>query len=67
MEFQIVGQIGNVEIIAKGKGIREIAVLRARYGLGNWRKRKGLPTFDCPMDQPHWPKCIGMKRMASAK
>ena len=48
MEFQIVGQIGNVETIAKGNSIREIAALRAKYGLGNWRKMKGVAHVRLP-------------------
>jgi len=31
----------NVETIASGSGIREIARLRKHYGRGRWRKRKG--------------------------
>lgn len=42
MEFQIVGQIANVETIAEGNSIRELPMLRVRYGLGNWRKKKGI-------------------------
>ena len=68
MEFQIAGQIGNVEIIAKGKGIREIAVLRARYGLGNWRKKKGIANIRLPdgstaLAEVHWYEAHGIGKV----
>lgn len=43
--FKIIGDIKNVEIIAEGNGIRDLALLRSRYGLGNWRKKKGVATL----------------------
>ena len=42
MRFEIVGSITNVEIIAVGSGIRNLAYLRKRYGKGRWRKMKGI-------------------------
>ena len=41
MDFKIVDEIRNVEIIATGRGIRELARLRKFYGSGRWRKLKG--------------------------
>jgi len=38
--FRILGEITDVETIATGSGIRELARLRRRYGPGRWRKRK---------------------------
>jgi hypothetical protein len=40
--FEIVGDITQIETFATGGGIREIARLRRLYGLGRWRKRKGV-------------------------
>ena len=40
--FEIVGAILDVETIATGKGIRELARLRRTYGKGQWRKKKGF-------------------------
>ena len=40
--FEIVGEITDIEIIAVGNSIREIARLRKRYGDGHWRKLKGI-------------------------
>ncbi len=68
MEFQIVGQIGHVETIAKGNGIREIAALRAKYGLGNWRKMKGvahvqLPDGSTALAEVHWYEAHGIGKV----
>jgi hypothetical protein len=41
MYFEIIGEIENIEIIAIGTSIRDIARLRKRYGTGRWRKLKG--------------------------
>lgn len=43
-EFEIVGPIEEVEVIAVGNRIREIDRLRKAYGVGRWRKLKGIAT-----------------------
>jgi hypothetical protein len=42
MHFRVLGDISQVETIAAGTGIREIARLNRIYGRGRWRKRKGI-------------------------
>jgi hypothetical protein len=42
MDFEIVGEISEVEIIAVGSGIREVARLRRAYSKGRWRKLKSV-------------------------
>jgi hypothetical protein len=42
MDFEIVGEISDVETIAVSDGIRDIARLRRVYGRGRWRKLKGV-------------------------
>ena len=44
MYFEIIGEIENIEPIAIGTAIRDIARLRRRYGSGRWRKLKGTAT-----------------------
>jgi len=44
MYFEIVGEITDIETMAVGSAIREIARLRKRYGTGRWRKLKGIAT-----------------------
>ncbi len=42
MNFEIIGDIVAVEIIAVENSIREIERLRVIYGAGRWRKLKGI-------------------------
>ena len=42
MNFEVVDEISEVENIAVGTGIREVARLRRAYGSGRWRKVKGV-------------------------
>jgi len=42
MQFVILSDIREIETIAAGSGIREIARLRKLHGPGRWRKRKGF-------------------------
>ena len=42
MDFEIVGELADVETIASGRGIRELPRLRRLYGKGRWRKMKGV-------------------------
>ncbi len=42
MDFEIVGEITGIEIIAIGSKIRELSRLRKIYGKGRWRKVKGI-------------------------
>jgi hypothetical protein len=42
--FELIGAIQRIEPIAVGASIRELARLRARHGLGRWRKLKGIAT-----------------------
>ncbi len=42
MDFDILGEITQIEPIARGTGVRDRARLRKRYGPGRWRKLKGV-------------------------
>ena len=44
MEFEILGEIGDVETIATGRGVYIRRYLERTYGKGRWRKRKGRAT-----------------------
>ena len=48
MDFEVIGAIRRVEIIASGPGIRIRAYLRKAYGRGRWRKLKGTATVRLP-------------------
>jgi hypothetical protein len=45
VDFDIVGQITDIEVIALGTSIRELSRLRRAYGSGRWRKLKGTATI----------------------
>ena len=44
-DFEIIGEITDIEQIARGQGIREIARLNRIYGNTRWRKLKGEATI----------------------
>jgi hypothetical protein len=65
MRLGIRGTIANVETIAIGAGIRELARLRKRYGKGRWRKRKGIAEVQLPdgsivRAELHWYEASGI-------
>ena len=44
MEFEILGEIRDIETIATGRGVDIRRSLDRTYGKGRWRKRKGRAT-----------------------
>jgi hypothetical protein len=42
MDFELGGDLTDVETIATGRKIRELPRLRRLYGKGRWRKMKGV-------------------------
>ena len=42
MNFEIIGEITDLEKIAVGSSIRILPILRKRFGQGRWRKLKGV-------------------------
>jgi len=45
MNFEIISEITQIEPIAVGTTIRDLARLRRVYGVGRWRKLKGIATI----------------------
>ena len=45
MHFEIVGEIEEVQLIAKGPSVRERGRLRKQFGRGRWKKLKGIATI----------------------
>lgn len=65
MRFEIVGEIREIETIATGRSIRNLARLRKIYGSGSWRKLKGvaevrLPNGDIRLAELHWYEAHGI-------
>ena len=70
MYFDIVGEIIDIETIAVGNAIRDIARLQESYGVGRWRKLKGIATVqlvngNVRLAEVHWYEAtgIGKKRL----
>lgn len=67
VNFHILGEIADVETIARGSGIRELSRLRREYGHGNWRKRKGAASIRLAdgavrLAELHWYEAHGIGR-----
>ena len=67
-DFEIVGEITERETIAIGPSIRELPELRARFGPGRWRKRKGvanvrLPSGTIRLAEIHWHEAHGIGKV----
>ncbi len=45
MDFVVIGEITDIEIIAVDSSIREVARLRWAYGAGRWRRLEGTATL----------------------
>ncbi len=44
MYFELISEISDIKRIGVGSSIREIAGLRKQFGVGRWRKLKGVAT-----------------------
>jgi len=65
MNFKIISNITNIEIIAIGNEIREVARLRKLYGKSRWRKMKGIASIQLSNGQVrvaelHWYEAHGI-------
>jgi hypothetical protein len=67
MDFEVVGDITDVETIAAGHGIRDLARLRRLYGKGTGGRSKGRRGYDRGTVGFASPNGTGMKRPASVK
>lgn len=68
MNFEVVGDITEVETFAVGSSIRELPRLRRAYGTGRWRKRKGvarvrLEDGSTHRAEVHWYEAHGIGRV----
>ena len=67
MKFELIGKITDIETIAVGNSIRDIARLKKMYGAGRWRKLKGrgmirLPDGTIIEAELHWYEAHGIGR-----
>jgi hypothetical protein len=68
MDFEILGDISQVETIAKGAGVRDRARLRRTYGGSRWLKKKGIARVRLPNgrvsdEELHWYEAHGVGRV----
>lgn len=67
MDFELVGAPSDIELIAEGRGIRELKRLRRLYGGRRWRKMKGvcrirLGNGETRLAELHWYEAHGIGR-----
>ncbi|MPY91322.1 MAG: hypothetical protein GEU99_25850 [Luteitalea sp.] len=67
MDFELVGDLTDIETIATGRGIRDLPRLRRLYGRGRWRKMKGsarirLRDGRVRLVELHWYEAHGIGR-----
>jgi hypothetical protein len=63
--FDILGEITDIEVITKGSGIRDLHRLRKTYGSGERRKMKGIARIRLPngrirVAELHWYEAHGI-------
>ena len=70
IDFTLVSEITEIEIIAVNKSIRDLARLNRMHGSGRWRKLKGVANVELPsgrirLAEVHWYEAhgIGKKEM----
>jgi len=67
MDFEIIGEVTQIETIASGKGVRDRGRLRKLYGGTRWRKVKGvarvrLASGRIRLAEIHWYQAHGIGR-----
>ena len=65
MDFEIIGEITQIETIARGMGVRNRVRLQRQYGDGRWRKLKGvayvrLVNGSIRLAEIHWYQAHGI-------
>jgi hypothetical protein len=66
-DFELHGEVSDIETIAVGTGIREIARLRRLYGTGRWRKMNSIARVQLRdgrihLAELHWHEAHGIGR-----
>ncbi|MGH9521701.1 MAG: hypothetical protein ACRD3E_04125 [Terriglobales bacterium] len=64
-DFQIIGAMRAVEVIAAGKSVRKRRILSRKYGRGQWPKMKGIAEVQYPdgkvwIAEIHWFEAHGV-------
>jgi hypothetical protein len=67
MDFAIIGEIRDVEVIAVGPAVRDRRRLERHHGRGRWRKLKGVAVVELTdgtrrVAEVHWYEAHGIGR-----
>ena len=67
MYFDILGEIAEIEVVARGRGIRDLSRIQRKFGKGRWRKLKGKATIklangNLRYAEIHWYEAEGIGR-----
>lgn len=65
--FEVISEITQIETMAVGSAIGDLARLRRLYGAGRWRKRKGVALIrlrdgSIRLAELHWYEAHGIGR-----
>ena len=65
VDVEVIGGIAQIETIAAGRSIRDLARLQKVYGSGRWRKLKGVARVRLPdgavcTAEVHWYEAHGI-------
>jgi hypothetical protein len=68
MHFEILGEISQIQVIASGRSVRTLKVLRKRHGGERWRKLKGIAIVrlnngSMRRAEVHWYEAHGVGRI----
>jgi len=66
-DFEVIGEVARIEVIAVNVSIRERRRLQARFGGRRWRKLKGVgrvrfPNGEIRQAELHWYEAHGIGR-----
>ena len=62
MYFELIGELSDIDRIARGTSVRERARLRKQFGAGRWRKLKGVAAANGRIRtvELHWYEAHGI-------
>jgi len=71
ISFEIISEISDIEVVARGRAIRNLARLQKQYGSGRWRKMKGgalirLTNRRIRKAEIHWYEAHGIGKKSSS-
>lgn len=65
--MRLIGKISDIEVIARGHGIREYARLVDQFGGRNWKKCKGVAMIETGgqegLAEIHWYECSNVGKV----